>query len=132
VIQAARKELQDTLGLLLQYDKPHELRMLQREAHKFLAVVQKRSRGAVESKQLKDGFLVINGVRFAPEFLIPGHGRLDALADEVIKKIRAWKGRTPTSPATGLMTDYFGYVFAEEQGIVELEIDTDDDDYMDT
>jgi hypothetical protein len=131
VIAAARKELKDSLGLLLQYDKPHELRILQREAHKFLSVLQKRSNGVVQAKQLKDGFLVINGVRFAPEYLVPGPSYWDGLADEVVKKIRQWRGRPPTSPATGLMTDYFGALYAEEQGIVELDVEEGEDDFMD-
>jgi hypothetical protein len=121
IISTCRKDMQESLGLLLQYDKPHELRFLQRDAYKFLAVVQKRSRGVVTSKQLKQGFIVINGVRFAPEYLVPGPGRWDALADAVIEKVRSWRGNPPLSPDSGVLTDLFGHAYAEEQGILGLE-----------
>jgi hypothetical protein len=128
LIKKAKQELQDSLGLLLQYDKPHELRFLQRDAYKFMAVVHKRAKGAVTSKQLKNGFIVINGVRFAPEYLVPGPGRWDALADEVLKKIRSWRGGPPHSPDVGVMTDVFGHAYALDKGVFELE----DIDYIET
>jgi hypothetical protein len=125
IIQAAKKDLKDSFGLL-QYNKPHDLRMLQRDVHKFLAVVQKRSGGAVTDKQLKNGYLVINGIRFAPEYLVPRQGRWNELADEVIKKIKSWRGRAPVSPDQGLMTDYFGYVFAADKGVFDLSLAEED------
>jgi hypothetical protein len=121
LIQLAKDDLKDTLGLLLQYDKPHELCFLQRDAHKFLSVVQKRSKGAVRSKQLKGGFLVINGVRIAPEYLVPSHARWDELADAIIERVCTWKDNVPLSPETSILTDYFGYVFAANKGIFDLD-----------
>ncbi len=127
IIQSVKQDLQDSLGLLLQYDKPFELRRMQKEAHKFMAVLQKRSHGAVTSKQLKNGFMVVNGVRFGPEYLIPGPARWDTLADLIIEKIRSWKGKKPFSPEGGAMTDVFGYLYAEEHGIVDIPEDVGDD-----
>jgi hypothetical protein len=122
IISAAKDDLKDSLGLLLQYDKPYELRMLQREAYKFMAVLQKRAGSKIQSKQLKNGYLVVNGIWIAPECLIPGPGRWDELAEAVGKKISTWRGRPPLDVETGVMTDYFCYVFAE---VLELELGED-------
>jgi hypothetical protein len=120
IIQTAKKELKDSLGLLLQYDKPYELRMMQKQAYKFLSVLEKRANGAVKKKQLKNGYLVINDVRIAPEYLVPGNGRWDELADVVISKIRAWRGKPPSGVETGVLTDVFGLAYAEDFGVFDL------------
>lgn len=125
IVKAAKKDLMDSLGLLLQYDKPFELRVLQREAYKFMAVLQKRSRGRVQSKALKNGYLVVNGVRIAPEYLIPGPGRWDELADAIIEKINSWRGRPPQNVEMGVLTEHFGSVFAADKGIFEPDWDHD-------
>jgi hypothetical protein len=122
IVQSAKKELQESLGLLLQYDKPYELRKLQKEAYKFMAVLQKRHGGKLQSKALKNGYLVVNGIRIAPEYLIPGPGRWDELADAVGRKVSAWRSRPPANVETGVMTDFFGYIFAEDKGILELDL----------
>ncbi len=74
IISGARKGVQDDLGLYLQYDKPHGLRIIQKTAYKFLSVLKKRGGDVVQTKALKQGFLVVNGVRIAPEYLVPGQG----------------------------------------------------------
>jgi hypothetical protein len=126
IIKDAKKEVTDSLNLLLQYDKPYELRILQKEAHKFLAALKKRSNGRVESKVLKDGFLVVNGVRIAPEYLVPGPGRWDELAEAVIQKMASWRGKPLQNVEYGVLTDYFGSVFAEEKGVIMPACDDDE------
>jgi hypothetical protein len=128
-ISHARKALETDLGLYLQYDKPYELRSLQREAYKFLSVVKKAGGSAVDKKELKGGYIVINGVRFAPEYLVPGPSYWDRLADEVVVKIKSWRGRPPTSPEHGLMTEVFKHFFAAHKGVVHLEDISLDGDY---
>jgi hypothetical protein len=133
VIKEVRKDMSDTLGLYLQYDKPYELRLLQKQAYKFLSVVKKRGGEAIQSKQLKNGFIIINGVRIAPEYLVPGQGRWDHLADVVVQKIKSWKGRATISPEGGALTDVFGYAFAADRGVFELddvEVESDDTEPM--
>jgi hypothetical protein len=108
IIKDARKEVQDDLGLYLQYDKPHPLRIMQKTAYKFLSVLKKRGADAIRKTELKGGYLVINGVRFAPEYLVPGQGYWNSLADQIIEKVRSWRGKAPISPEGGAMTDTFG------------------------
>jgi hypothetical protein len=64
---------------------------------------------------------VVNGVRIAPEYLVPGPGRWDQLADLVVQKIKSWKGRSLVNPEGGALTDMFGYAFAADYGVIELD-----------
>jgi hypothetical protein len=52
IVHDVRKDMNDSLGLYLQYDRPYELRMLQKEAYKFLSVLKKRGGDLIASKQL--------------------------------------------------------------------------------
>jgi hypothetical protein len=121
IIRHARDTIKDNLGLYVQYDKPYELRTMQREAYKFLSVVKRLGGSAIEKKELKGGFIVINGVRFAPEYLVPGPAYWDKLAEAVVTKIKGWRGRPPSSPTDGVMTCTFGHFYASFKGVVELE-----------
>jgi hypothetical protein len=132
-ISHARKSFETELGLYLQYDKPYELRVIQREAYKFLAVVKKAGGTSITTKELKGGFIVINGVRFAPEYLVPGPYYWDRLADDVVKKVKSWRGRPPSSPEHGVMSEVFEQFFAAHKGVVELDdISLDVDTEMQT
>jgi hypothetical protein len=129
-IKHVREPLKQKLGLYLQYDKPYELRTTQREAYKFLSVVKKVGGTAVDSKVLKGGFIDINGVRFAPEYLVLGPAYWDKLAAEVVHKIKSWKGRTPSSPEGGVMTETFENYYAAYKGVIDLdniEVHADDE-----
>jgi hypothetical protein len=129
-IKHGREPLQKQLGLYLQYDKPYELRMMQREAYKFLAVLQKRGGAAIQGKELNKGFVVVNGVRLAPEYLVPGPRAWDKLADNAVEKLRTARGRA--QPPEGIMTDVFGFYFAADKGVVDLEeVVVEDDMSMD-
>jgi hypothetical protein len=128
IVNASREDVNSSLGLYLQYDKPHELRLLQKEAYKFLSVVKRQGGDLVQSKQLKNGFLVINGVRIAPEYLVPGPARWDFLVDAILQKIRSWKNKTPPSPEYGVLTDAFGYAYTAGKGVFDLDDIPEDGD----
>lgn len=102
------------------YDKPFELRQMQREGHKFLTMVKRLGGDAVKDKKIDKGFLVVNDVRMAPEYLLPGDGRWDYLAGAVLDKVRGWRGPPPSSPETGVLYDVFAAEFAAEKGVVTL------------
>ncbi len=131
IIKQARTLLQDDLSAYLQYDKPYTLRMMQKEAYKFLSVLHKRGGSAVASKELKNGFIVVNGVRLAPEYLVPCPSYWDRLADVVLEKIKSWRGRAPAGPTDGVLMEAFGMAYAAFKGVVDLEdVPADEDDYM--
>jgi hypothetical protein len=121
LISKGRGPLKDKLGVFLQYDKPYVLRAMQKEAYKFLSVLKRRGSQYITTKELKSGFIVINGVRLAPEYLVPGPSYWDRLADVTIEKVRSWKGHPPPSPTTGVLTDVFGAAYAAFKGVVDLE-----------
>jgi hypothetical protein len=131
IIKHARKPLEDDLSAYLQYDKPYTLRMMQKEAYKFLSVLQKRCGSVVTSKGLKNGYIVVNGVRLAPEYLVPGPSYWDQLAEVVAEKVKSWRGRAPTGASDGVLMEAFGMAYAAFKGVVDLEdVPTDEDDMM--
>ncbi len=127
IIKHAKDALKE-LELHIQYDKPFELREIQRSAHKFLHVVEKRGGAAITSKEVRQGYLVVNGFRLAPECLVPSNGRWDHLADLVKDKLRHTRSTT-FQPEDGIMADVFGSVYAADHGVVSLdEIVLEDDE----
>jgi hypothetical protein len=50
----------------------------------------------------------------------------------VVKKIQSWKGKTPFSPETGALMDVFGYAYAADQGVFELDELEPDEHAMDS
>jgi hypothetical protein len=122
------KSALEELELSVQYDKPYELRQIQRSAHKFLGVVRKIGGPAITSTSLKQGFLVVNGFRLAPECLVPNVGRWDRLAELVKNKVRYMKS-TSFQPEDGAMFDVFGNEYAADHGVFSLsDIPFDDDE----
>jgi hypothetical protein len=121
IIQKARESLEQNLQLRILYDKPYELRMMQKEAHKFLGAVKKAGGDSVKEKKIEKGYFTINGVRIAPEFLVPGPSRWDYLVKVVVEKIRGWRGRPPSSPECGVLYDTFAVEFAAEKGVIDLQ-----------
>jgi hypothetical protein len=122
IVKKARGLLEQRLQLRLFYDKPYDLRVLQREGHKFLGEVRRTGGDSVREKKIEKGYFTINGVRIAPEFLLPGPSRWDYLAKAVTEKVRGWRGRPPTSFAEcGVLYDTFAAEFAAEKGVVDLQ-----------
>ncbi len=111
----------DALGLNCQYDKSWELRTVQTSAHKFLRGLKEHSDGLVTETSAKGGFLVVNGVRMAAEYLVPHRQRWNGLFRAVYQKIRGWGTRTPVSTDVGLMNDIFGAEFAADHGVFEID-----------
>jgi hypothetical protein len=121
LLKHAKKDAEDELGLSLQYDKPWDLREKQTLAHKFLAALKNNSGGVVVSKTVKSGFLVVNDIRLAPEYLVPKMHRWDNLLKLVLQKVRGWGNRAPLSPETGAMADVFGAEYAADHGVFDLD-----------
>jgi hypothetical protein len=121
LLKGAKAAVEKDLGMILQYDKPYELREIQTAAHKFLALVKRLGGPAVTETGVKGGYLLINGVRLAPEFLVPKAHRWKALADYAVEKVRAWGSRPPSSCDVGVMYDVFGQQYAADVGVFDLE-----------
>jgi hypothetical protein len=121
LLRALKQEAPDKLGLNVQYDKPWELRGVQTTAHKFLKSLKNDSGGLVTSATVRGGFLLVNDLRLAPEFLGPSTSRWGNLFPIILKKIRGWGSRPPASVDTGLLTDVFGAEFAADRGVVDLD-----------
>jgi hypothetical protein len=130
-LKAAKKPFEANLGLLLQYDKPYELREIQTSGHKFLALVKKLGGTVVAETSVKSGFLLVNGVRIAPEYLVPKKHRWKDLADHLVSKVRGWGSRPPGVTDMGVMTDVFGEQFAADAGVFDLnEIVVEEEDFV--
>jgi hypothetical protein len=121
LLKKMKKEALQELGLVMQYDKPFELRTMQSTAHKFLGGIKKGGGSLISSTKVHSGFLLANEVRIAPEYLVPHQHRWEQLQQLVLAKVCSWGSRTPTSSDMGVMTDVFGAEFAADQGVFELE-----------
>jgi hypothetical protein len=120
VLKRARDDFKEGLQLQLQYDKPYELREIQTAAFKFLALLKKLGGELIKEKSVRGGFLIVDGVRLAPEYLVPRMPRWKSLAEFVLERIRGWGGRPPTGVDEGFFTDVFGAEFAADHGVFEL------------
>ncbi len=69
---------------------------------------------------VKSGFLLVNGVRIAPEYLVPQQHRWKDIADHLVGKIRGWGSCPPVGVNVGVMTDVFGEQYAADYGLFEL------------
>jgi hypothetical protein len=135
IIRDCKEELSKRLGMHLQYDKPYELRAIQRPAHQFLSVLKKHGGDTVRTKELKKGYLVVNGHRLAPEYLVPSNGHWDRLAGMVVTKLRGLRGPNVLVPEDGLLYDVFGAAYAADRGVFDLhdlQLEEDDGDGDDT
>jgi hypothetical protein len=130
LIQKLKNEAPSKLGLNIQYDKPWELRVAQTAAHKFLRSLADNGDGLVTSTRAHGGYLVVNGVRIAPEFLIPAPARWNVLIDAVLQKIRSWGNRLPSSPEAGILSVVFEAEFAADRGVIDIT-DLQVDEYGD-
>jgi hypothetical protein len=129
IIRDCKEELSKKLGLHLQYDKPYELRAIQKPAQQFLGKLKKQGGDTVRTKELKKGFLVVNGYRLAPEYLVPSYGRWDRLLEMVLARVRGLRGPNVIVPEDGLMYDVFGTAFAADHGVFDLQdIPLDEDE----
>jgi hypothetical protein len=131
-VKDCKKKALDDLNLLLQYDKPFEIRNLQRSAHKLLGIVKSISNGAVTKKSVKGGYLYVNDVRLAPEYLVPDSSRWDTFAGTLAEVVRQWRGKPPGNyPKDGLLYDLFGAEFAAGCGVFDLnDVQSEDVDAM--
>jgi hypothetical protein len=130
VFKNVKKKAEEELGLHLQYDKPVELRGLQASAQKFMAALKRAGGSLVESSQVRGGYLLVNGIRLAPEYLVPQKFRWDRLMSCALDKIRNWGPSTSVSPEQGFMYDIFCSEFTADLGIVELDDLLVDDEPM--
>jgi hypothetical protein len=121
IVKDCKESLSTSLGLHLQYDKPYELRAIQKPAHQFLSVLKKLGKDLVRTKELKKGYLVVNGHRLAPEYLVPSQGRWDSLASLVLTRLRGLKRPDVIVPEDGLLYDVFGAAFAADRGVFDLQ-----------
>jgi hypothetical protein len=121
LLKRAREELKAKLQLQLQYDKPYELREIQTAAFKFLALLKKLGGDLVKEKTVRGGFLTVDGVRLAPEYLVPSMQRWKPLAEYVLGKIREWGSRPPSGVDSGVFTEVFGIEYAADHGVFGLE-----------
>jgi hypothetical protein len=127
VIKHARDAAKKQLNLHLQYDKPFELRSIQGKAQKFLSKLKREGKDLVVSAQAKGGYLLVNDVRLAPEYLVPEPHRWSGLIGLILSKLRGGSGRAPVAPEQGLLYDVFGNEFACDAGIFHLsDIPLDD------
>jgi hypothetical protein len=116
--------------MILQYDKPYELREIQTAAHKFLALLKKVGGPVITGTEVKGGYLLVNGVRLAPEYLVPRMHRWKGLPDFTVEKVRAWGSRPPNVCDLGVMYDVFGQQFAADAGVFDLEeVQADTDEF---
>ncbi len=120
LLKHMKKEAMYQLGLVLQYDKPWELRVKQTAAYKFLSGLKTAGGSLISETAVKGGFLVVNGLRLAPEYLVPEQHRWDGLQKLVLQKIRGWGGRAPISTDVGLLTDVFGAEYAADHGVFKI------------
>jgi hypothetical protein len=121
IIKYCKGPMSEKLNLHLQYDKPYELRMLQKKAHQFLGTVKKRGGSEVTSTEAKKGFLLVNGIRVAPEYLVPDNRHWEKLAELVKSKMRGLRGPQAIVPELGFLYDVFGAALASDRGIFDLE-----------
>jgi hypothetical protein len=132
-IKSARNDFKDNHSLLLQYDKPYALREQQTAAYKFLALVKKLGGELITDTKVHGGFITVNGVRLAPEYLIPSLHRWKNLTEFVLGKVRAWGPRPPIGFDMGIATDVFGAEYAADHGVFELtDIALEDEEMMHT
>jgi hypothetical protein len=128
ILNKCKGLLDSRMKLHLQYDKPYELRKLQKRGHQFLGTVKRRGGSAVMSTDAKQGYLIVNGHRLTPEYLVPDNCHWDKLADMVKTRLRAWKTSTIV-PERGFMFENFGAAMAIDRGVFELDdVVVDDDD----
>jgi hypothetical protein len=101
-------------------------------AHRFLAMVKQGSGGAIRDKSVQGGFMVVNGVRLAPEYLVPDVGRWDSFSRVVIDGIRKWRGKVPLyNTSDGIFFAQFGAEYAAGRRVFKLaDIVLEEDDYM--
>jgi hypothetical protein len=119
-VQAFKKRVLDDYNLLVQYDKPFELRVMQRAAHRFLSLLKDGAGGAVTAKEIKKGFLYVNDVKLAPEFLVPDAARWDNFLPTLAGYIRGWRNRAPAGPPEGILFDLFAAEYAAGKGVFDL------------
>jgi hypothetical protein len=74
----------------------------------------------VKEPSVRAGFIMANGVRLAPEYLVPSLHRWRNLVEYILGKIRSWGGRPPTGYDLGVVTDVFEAEFAADRGIFDL------------
>ncbi len=130
-LKSARGNFKDNHNLLLQYDKPYALREQQTAAYKFLALVKKLGGDLISDTKVHAGFIMVNGVRLAPEYLIPSLHRWRSLAEFVLGKVRSWGPRPPVGFDMGIVTDVFGAEYAADHGVFELtDMALEDDEMM--
>jgi hypothetical protein len=110
----------DDYNLLLQYDKPFELRMMQRSAHRFLSLLKNGAGGSVTTKEIKKGFLYVNGVKLAPEYLVPDTARWDNFLPTLAGYIRGWHNWAQVGPPDGILFDLFAAEYAAGKGVFDL------------
>jgi hypothetical protein len=122
VIKDHRDEIRQKLNLHVQYDKPWALRVIQKTAHKFLGGLKRKSGGRVHTVEAKQGMVYVNGVRAAPEYLIPpNEAGWEALVDEVLGRVDSWKGRVIPAPETGALFELFAAFYAADKGVYDLD-----------
>ncbi len=127
-LKHAKATVEADLGMILQYDKPYELREIQTAAHKFLALLKKTGGSVITETGVKGGYLLVNGVPLAPEFLVPRLHRWKGLADFAVEKFRAWGKKQPEQSDAGVMYDTFCEQFAADAGVFDLrDVRVDDD-----
>ncbi len=121
LLKHAKEDAKTQLGLNLQYDKSWELRQTQTHAHKFLTTLMNDGGGLVRTKSVK-GYLEVNDIRLAPEYLVPQSHRWGNLIKLVLQKIRGWGSRVPLAASdVGLMSDVFGAEYAADHGVFDLD-----------
>ncbi len=121
VLKHGKERAKETLQLHLQYDKPFELRKIQGLAQKFASKLKKSGDGLVSSAEVRGGFLAVNKVRLAPEYLVPQMHRWEALIGITLDRVRNWGSATPASTELGFLFDVFGSEFATDAGVIELD-----------
>jgi hypothetical protein len=122
VLRHGKDRAREELGLQLQYDKSWELRTAQSHAHRFMSALKDAGGDLVKSKGVSKGFLIVNDVRLAPEYLVPRMARWDGLIKLVLQKLRGWGNRQPVSLSAdvGVMSDVFGAEYAADRGIFDI------------
>jgi hypothetical protein len=115
-----KKAIRDQFGLLLQYDKPLVVREMQKNAHKFMSLLQQQAGAAVRTKSVKGGHLFVNDVKLAPEYLIPVSSRWNPLIELLADRIAAWGMRAPRAGKDGIFFDVFGAEYAAGLGVFDL------------
>jgi hypothetical protein len=130
ILKKCKQLLSQKYKLHLQYDKPYQLRSIQKHAHQFLGAVKRHGGSGVTSTEAKQGYILVNNMRVAPEYLVPAQKHWSNLVQLVKTNLRQLRGPNQIVPEQGFLYAEFGAALASDRGVFELcDLQLDDESF---